>query len=114
MVAHPTVSFIPAKDEPGIEVLVNFGILTGRAATPAEIDRLAEWLLDMIATVTIVGEERHEIGSNAEASVHQVRIVVPPHAVPEQLAAQRELCQQILERADHWARACASLTHFRE
>ena len=54
----------------------NFGIFAGRAVTSAEIDRLAQWLLDEVDAVTIVSEERHEIGKAAEASTHQVRIEV--------------------------------------
>jgi hypothetical protein len=109
--AHLSVAFVPSRDDPGMEILVNFGILVGRAATPAEIDRLAEWLLDTVDAITIVGEERHEIGSHAEATVHQVRVVVAPHAVPGEPAAQTAREHKLLERAEHWARACASLSH---
>jgi hypothetical protein len=107
-IEYPSVAFVPEKDDSGIEIVVNFGILTGRTATHAEIDRLAEWLLDTIDAVTIVGEERHEIGRGAEAVVHQVRIEVSGSALPEQLSAQTTLRAQLLERAVHWARTCAS------
>ena len=59
---------------PAIEVRVNFGIFAGRDATAAEIDRLAEWLLDEVGEVSIISEERHEIDAHVEASVHPVRI----------------------------------------
>ena len=55
---------------------MNFGVFAGRDATPAEIDRLAEWLLDEVGEVTIVSEERHEIDAHGEAVIHQVRIAV--------------------------------------
>jgi len=105
---EPTIAFVPSEEVFGIEVIVNFGILTGRAATPAEIDRLAEWLLDTIEAVTIVGEERHDIGSNAEALVHQVRIEVGETSVPKDPAERSALQTRILERAEHWARDCAA------
>ena len=57
---------------------MNFGVFAGRAATPAEIDRLAEWLLDEVGEVSIVSEERHEIDTHGEAVIHQVRIEVEP------------------------------------
>jgi hypothetical protein len=107
-IAEPSVAFIAPKEDSGIEILVNFGMLTGRAATHREIDRLAEWLLDAVDAVTIVGEERHEIGSNAEAVVHQVRIEVADRALPDQVSAQTTLQERLLERAEHWARVCAS------
>lgn len=85
---------------------VNFGIFAGRAATPAEIDRLAEWLLDGLDTVTIVCEERHVIGGEAEASVHQVRIELAGAAVPSDAHERHALAERLVERADYWARSC--------
>jgi hypothetical protein len=105
---EPSVAFIPAREDYGIEIVVNFGILTGRAATHAEIDRLSEWLLDEVDAVTIVGEERHEIGSDAEAVVNQVRIEVAGRAVPELESARITLQKRLCERADYWARGCVS------
>ena len=47
---------------PGLDIRVNFGIFAGRQATPAEIDELADALLTEVRDVSIVAEERHEIG----------------------------------------------------
>jgi hypothetical protein len=100
----PTVAFVVDRREaPALEVRVNFGVHAGRAATPAEIDRLAAWLLDEVDEVSIVAEERHEVDTHAEAVVHQVRIAVAD--------AGPELEQRILERAEHWARVCAAERH---
>jgi hypothetical protein len=110
--AFPSVAFLPEKGDSAIEILVNFGLFTGRAATPAEIDRLAERLLDTIEAVTIVGEERHEIGNDAEAVVHQVRIEVARSALPDQ-ADQATLVDQLLERAKYWAGECAADSYLR-
>jgi hypothetical protein len=85
------------------EVRVNFGVYAGRAATPAELDRLAEWLLDEVEAVSIVAEERHEVDDHGEAVVHQVRI-----ELPEADGAKK---QRVLERADHWARVCVADRH---
>ena len=98
---------VPRHDPPAIEVLVNFGVFAGREATPAEIDRLAEWLLDEVEDVSIIAEERHEIDANVEASVHLVRIEVSD-GVPADHAERELLEERILERAEHWARVCVS------
>ncbi len=90
-------------DAPAIEVRVNFGVFAGREATPAEIDRLAEFLLDEVPEVSIVSEERHEIDPHAEGVVHQVRIEVASAD-----GDRDEIERRILERAEHWARLCVA------
>jgi hypothetical protein len=100
----PTIAFVVDRhDPPALEVRVNFGVFAGREATAAEIDRLAEWLLDEVGRVSIVSEERHEIDAHGEAVIHQVRIEVD--------ADGDELEQRILERANHWARLCVAERH---
>ena len=104
---YPSVAFVPEPATgPSIEVLVNFGVFAGRAASPAEIDRLGEWLLDTTSAVTIVCEERHEIGGNAEGTVDQVRIAIPSEAVPFDPAERAQLESRLLDPATYWARAC--------
>jgi len=109
---EPTIAFLVAPhDQPAIEIRVNFGIFAGRRVTPAEIDHLAERLLDDVDAVTIVSEERHEIGGHAEASVHQMRIELSADRVPAGEAERRQLEERLLERTDHWARACIADRH---
>ena len=93
---------------PAIEVRINFGIFAGRDATAAEIDRLAEWLLDEVGEVSIISEERHEIDAHVEASVHQVRIEVSADRAPTDAQERNEMEQRIVDRADHWARQCVA------
>jgi len=106
----PMAFAVPRHEPPAIEVRVNFGVFAGRAATPAEIDRLAEWLLDEVGDVSIIAEERHEIDAHGEASVHQVRIEITDH-LPGSEAEQRELEQRIVERAEHWGHICVAERH---
>ena len=94
-----------------LEVRINFGVFAGREATAAEIDRLAEWLLDEVGEVSIISEERHEIDAHVEASVHQVRIEVAADRVPADDAERRAIEERILERAEHWARLCVAERH---
>jgi hypothetical protein len=107
-----TMAFpVHRHDPPAIEVRINFGVFAGREATPAEIDRLAEWLLDEVGEVSIISEERHEIDANVEASVHQVRIEVAPDRVPAAGGERRAIEDAILRRAEHWARVCVAERH---
>jgi ElaB/YqjD/DUF883 family membrane-anchored ribosome-binding protein len=94
------------REQPAIEVRVNFGVFAGRDATPAELDRLAEFLLDEIGEVSIISEERHEIDENVEASVHQVVVQVADGGRDPAAVAQT-----IVERADHWVRICVADRH---
>lgn len=109
---NPELAFtVHDHDAPSIEVRVNFGVFAGRPATPAEIDRLAEWLLDEVGEVSIIAEERHEIDAHGEASVHQVRIEVGDEGTPADPFSRRELERRIVERAEHWARSCVAERH---
>ena len=104
---EPTKAFIVEEHEqPAIEVRVNFGIFAGREATPAELDRLAAFLLDEVGEVSIISEERHEIDENVEASVHQVVVQVADGGRDPDATAQK-----IVERADHWVRMCVAERH---
>jgi hypothetical protein len=103
----PQLAFYRRNPEPaGLEVRVNFGIFAGRAATPAEIDDLAQALLPKVGEVSIVSEERHEIGGESEASLQQVRIEVDPEYIPEDEHDADVLAGRIVEAADAWAREC--------
>lgn len=109
---EPILAFAAAERvAPGLEIRVNFGVFAGRTVTSAEIDRLAEWLLDEVDAVTIVSEERHEIGKTAEASAHQVRIEFAADRLPADPAKRHTLEERCLERADYWARTCIADRH---
>jgi hypothetical protein len=108
----PSLAFsVPEHASAPLEIQVNFGVFAGRQATLAEIDRLAVDLLDLVGAVSIIAEERHEISHTAEASVHQVRIELRADVVPRDQAERDELEEQLLERADYWARRCIAERH---
>jgi hypothetical protein len=74
---YPTLVF--AREHDGRpELVVNFGVYSGREATEAEIRRLAQRLLEQLESVEIISERRYELDAEVEATVHQVRVVVPP------------------------------------
>jgi len=106
-IAFATRTFAP----PALEIRVNFGVFAGREATPAEIDDLGAALLDKVTEVAIVAEDRHEIVSHSEASVHQVRIEVAADRVPPAGPERQFVIERLVERAEHWARLCVAERH---
>jgi hypothetical protein len=77
------------------QLVVNFGVFSGREATEAEIFRLGQSLLDDLDSVEIIAERRFEFDHELEATVHQVRVLLPGSAGrAEDLAA----------RVEDWAR----------
>ena len=72
------------------ELRINFGVFAGRSATPAEIDELARMLLPELGDVTITAEDRRELNSRSETSLHQVRIDLPESADAERVVAVAE------------------------
>jgi hypothetical protein len=94
------------EGRPALEVRVNFGIFAGRVATAAELERLAESLLELVEAVTIVSEERHEVGAEAEGTVHQIRIDLERAQVPGAAGERKRFAERVVERAEAWARAC--------
>lgn len=106
---EPAISLlVREQEEPGVEVRVNFGVFAGRHATPAEIDELAAALRDLASEFAIVAEQRHEFGSDVEASVHQVLIAVPQ----EHLGTDADVfAEQIVLVANGWALDCFASRH---
>ena len=108
---EPEIAFAATPEPSPLEIRVNFGVFTGRAATPAEIDDLARALLPQIGEVSIVAEERHEISDGVEASLHQVRVEVAEESLPRSPEARAELETALVAEASRWAEACAAERH---
>jgi truncated hemoglobin YjbI len=85
----------------GDEIRVNFGVLTGREVTAAEVDELARELHARVDTFSIVAEQRYEFAGDVEAAVHQVRVEV-------ESPIDEEFRGRLLEIAERWADACAA------
>ena len=83
---------IPVAFSEGDDVVVNFGTLTGREATQAEIDRLANLLHKAGAgpDITITATRRQEYADGIETVVHQVRVVAAGGDAPRMEAVCRE------------------------
>jgi hypothetical protein len=82
-------------------VVVNFGILTGREATIAEVDRLAHSIsLAGGKEISIVARRTHEYGGAVETVLHQV------------VAASDGVDTDALERlCTLWVHDCAADRH---
>jgi truncated hemoglobin YjbI len=85
----------------GDEIRVNFGVLTGREVTAAEVDELARELHARVDTFSIVAEQRYEFAGDVEAAVHQVKIEI-------ESPIDEEFRGRLLEIAERWADACAA------
>jgi hypothetical protein len=93
------VAFIAERDL-GFDVVVNFGIVTGREATQAEVDRLARSLLPEAEPLSIVATRRHAYADGRETVVHQV--------IVESGARDRALAEPLRLACEAWASDCAA------
>jgi len=95
---NQTIAFIRPGAGGTPEIVVNFGPLTGREATLAEIDRLARRLLDVAARVRVHAVRTHDMTPEAETIVHQV--VAEADAAASEGDRLRDICED-------WAVDCA-------
>ena len=82
-------------------IVVNFGLLTGREATQAELDRLALALRRGGAggEMTITAARRQDYGPRAETVSHQVQVSLARSSPPP--------ASWVEATCDAWARSCA-------
>jgi hypothetical protein len=106
MRVEEAIAFAVEQEPAGLEIRINFGVFAGRDATTAELEELGKLLLPEAGEVTIVGEERHDLTEDAEVVLHQVRVAVPPEAVPGDRAERKEFCERLVTLAEIWARQC--------
>jgi hypothetical protein len=96
---QPTLVFVDTTAESAdLELVVNFGVFSGREATPAEVERLAHDLLDELESVEIICERRYEFARDVGAAVYRVRVEVP--------AGNGHLAPELRAIVDDWARDC--------
>ena len=94
---EPTMVFSTGERE----IRVNFGVLTGREVTAAEVEELARELSARVDAFSIVAEQRYEFAGDVEATVHQVRIEV-------EKPIDVEFRGRLVEIVERWADACAA------
>ena len=111
MQVEEVIAFAVDVPPAGLEIRINFGVFAGRDATTAELEELGQLLLPEAGEVSVVGEERHELADSVEVVLHQVRVSVPPAAVPESAAERRHFCEQLVTLAEIWTRQCVNARH---
>ena len=111
MQVEEAIAFAVEQEPAGLEIRINFGVFAGRDATTAELEELGKLLVPEAGEVSIVGEERHELTEDVEIVLHQVRVAVPPEAVPDERVARREFCERLVTLAEIWARQCINERH---
>jgi hypothetical protein len=94
-----TTAFIRSDADGAIEIVVNFGLLTGREATLAEVDRLARRLLATAEHVRADAVRSHDMSPYNETIVHQVAV--------EAVAASSD-AEVLRQACEEWAADCAA------
>ena len=92
----------PPRPDVPVAIIVNFGLVVGREATPPERERLASELLTDALTVSVIGECRHNIDRHGAADVYQVRVELEPLPGIDAEALERTA----LERIERWVDHC--------
>jgi hypothetical protein len=96
-----TIAFVRSKNGGDTEVVVNFGLLCGREATLAEVDRLAGHLCSVLPEVRVHAVRTHDMARGSEAVVHQVVVEAGPAGVDVDAEELRTI-------SEAWARDCAA------
>ena len=111
MQVEEAIAFAVEQEPAGLEIRINFGVFAGRDATTAELEELGKLLVPEAGEVSIIGEERHELTEDVEIVLHQVRVAIPPEAVPGDRAERRAFCERLVTLAEIWARQCINERH---
>ena|SRR2546421_8223679 len=112
MQVEPAIAFVVREQEsPGLEIRINFGVFAGREVTAAELDELAQAVVAKVGEASILAEERHEVGGESEAALHQVRILVAPDELPADEHELDQLGGRLIEVAETWTHGCIAERH---
>lgn len=87
-----------AESEGRPAVVVNFGVYAGREATPAEVERLGEQLVEDIGSLEIVCERRASFGPDRQTELYQVRV--------ELRRGESGTAEALVPAVEAWARDC--------
>lgn len=96
---EPALVFASERDG-ALELVVNFAVYGGREATPAEIDRLGDTLLERCERFEVVCETRYGFDREHRASVYRIRVELPRGVG---VGAGEEAVRATVE---DWARDC--------
>jgi hypothetical protein len=86
--------------------LVNFGIFAGRDVSKVELERLGRTLLETVDGVTLVSEDRFELGQGSSIELCQVRVAIDRDVLPADEPDIEALRVRIARLLDEWMQSC--------
>ena len=101
----PVALALDLTAQPCIQVLVNFGLFTGRDPSRGEVDGSAR-LHERLDRVTVTSQQRYEELGEGQMCLHEVLI-----SIPEQTAVEAGYDHDVLRRlvvadAEQWVEEC--------
>jgi Flp pilus assembly secretin CpaC len=102
-----SVSLAPETTPPAVTVVANFGIVAGRRAVQAEIEKLWQAVRSVVPQATITVEDHNQFGKHTSTCVHQVSVAVSDDVVRQASQDPELLRRQLEETLDRWVTACA-------
>jgi hypothetical protein len=100
-------SLAPETAPPAVTVVANFGLVAGRRASHAEIEKLWQSVGRIVPQATISVEDHNLFGKRTLTCVHQVSVVVGEDVVRQSKQEPELLRTQLEETLERWLAACA-------
>jgi hypothetical protein len=101
-----SVSVAPDTAPPAVTAVANFGMVAGRRASRAEIEKLWRSVREIVPQATISVEDHSLFGRRTTTCVHQVSVAVGDDVVRQSKQDPARLHKQLEEKLDHWLAAC--------
>jgi hypothetical protein len=102
-----SVSLAPETAPPAVTVVANFGMVAGRRASRAEIEKLWRSVRRIVPQATISVEDHSHFGRRASTRVHQVSVAVDQDVVRRSEQDPELLRAQLEEALEGWVAECA-------
>jgi hypothetical protein len=102
----PVAIVLDRSAQPCIQVLVNFGVFTGRDPSRAEVDRLLTRLHDRLDRVTVTAQQRYEELGEGSLCLHEVLISIPEETAVEAGYDHDVLRRLVVADAEQWVDEC--------
>jgi hypothetical protein len=101
-----SVSLAPETAPPAVMVVANFGMVAGRRASRAVIEKLWRSVRRIVPQATISVEDHSHFGTSASTCVHQVSVAVGEDVVRGAKQDPELLRTQLEEALEGWLAAC--------
>jgi hypothetical protein len=102
-----SASLAPETVPPAVTVVANFGLVAGRRASRAEIEKLWRSVRRIVPQATISVEDHNLFGKRTLTCVHQVSVAVGEDVVRQSKQEPELLRTRLEEMLDRWLAACA-------